>query len=50
MTLTKTPFKRLTVQSHFAVLSNGGLLVEWALDRGFNEPGPYRFVLYRGYA
>ena len=43
-------FKRLTVNTHFSAISDGKVLVSWALDRSFNEPGPYRFTLQRGYA
>jgi len=41
-------FKRLTVDAHFSPIVNGAILVSWALEKSFIEPGPYTFVLYRG--
>lgn len=44
------PFKRLTVENHFNVVTRQAVLVVWALNPAFTEPGPYRFKLQRGRA
>ncbi len=44
------PFKRLTVDAYFNRITDNRVLVEWAMDKAFIAPGPYTFVLYRGYA
>ncbi len=40
-------FHRLTVDVHFTPIVQRRVLVEWALERTFLEPGPYTFTLYR---
>jgi hypothetical protein len=44
------PFKRLTVESHFNLITNQSILVAWVLNEDFVEPGPYTFRLQRGRA
>jgi hypothetical protein len=45
-------FHRLTVETHFNMITDKRVLVEWALEKDFiaAAPGPYKFTLYRGYA
>jgi hypothetical protein len=42
------PFSRLTVDTHYNVASQNRVMVTWALNREFINPGPYKFQLYRG--
>jgi hypothetical protein len=44
------PFKRLTVENHFNVITKQAVLVSWALAPSFTQPGPYQFLLQRGHA
>lgn len=41
-------FRRLSVDLHFSPIVTNQILVEWALESSFIEPGPYKFTLYRG--
>lgn len=45
-------FKRLTVDTHFNMITHRRVLVEWALLKSFigSTPGPYTFELQRGYS
>lgn len=45
---TQRVFRRLSVDTHFTPITQNQVLVEWALDPGFIQPGPYTFTLYRG--
>ncbi len=47
---TKRAFERLTVDAFFNRIVANRVLVEWAMEKDFLAPGPYTFVLYRGYA
>lgn len=51
-TTEKRVFHRLTVETHFNMVTDNSVLVEWALEKDFiaEAPGPYKFTLYRGYA
>lgn len=49
-TVHPRPFKRLTVDAYFNRITDNRVLVEWAMDKAFIAPGPYKFTLYRGYA
>lgn len=42
------PFKRLLVEAQFNYITNRAILVQWALNPAFDEPGPYSFKLQRG--
>ena len=44
------PFKRLTVDAHFNPIVKRRILVDWALSKEFDAPGPYTVTLQRGYA
>lgn len=44
------PFRRLTVDAHFNAIVENRILVEWSLNRHFDNPGPYKFTLFRGFA
>lgn len=44
------PFKRLTVENHYNVVTKQRVLVAWALNPAFTEPGPYVYTLQRGRA
>ncbi len=44
------PFKRLTIDAYFNVITQRRVLVMWAMGRSFTRPGPYTFTLQRGYA
>jgi hypothetical protein len=44
------PFKRLSVENHFNVITQQRVLVSWAMNEAFAEPGPYQFTLQRGRA
>jgi len=41
------PFSRITVDTHYNVASQNKVMVSWALNREFINPGPYTFELYR---
>jgi hypothetical protein len=43
-------FKRVTVDAYFNRITQNRVLVTWALERTFAEPGPYSFALFRGYS
>jgi len=42
------PFSRLNVDTHYNVASQNRVMVTWALNKEFVNPGPYKFELYRG--
>lgn len=50
MTDKPRPFKRLTVENHFNVITQQRVLVAWAMNEAFDEAGPYQFTLQRGRA
>jgi hypothetical protein len=41
------PFKRVSVETHFHLVTKNHVMVAYALNREFNEPGPYTFTLQR---
>jgi hypothetical protein len=43
-------FKRLTIDTHFSVLTEQRVCVTWAMNEAFTEPGPWEFVLQRGWS
>jgi len=45
--LMANPFSRITVDTHYNVASQNKVMVSWALNREFINPGPYTFELYR---
>ncbi len=47
---TVRPFKRLSVENHFNVVTRQAVLVSWALNSAFSAPGPFTFKLQRGRA
>jgi hypothetical protein len=44
------PFKRLTVEFHFNLITKQAILVTWAMNPAFRGPGPWSFKLQRGRA
>jgi len=43
-------FKRLTVDTHFSAITEQRVCVSWAMSEDFSEPGPWVFVLQRGWS
>lgn len=44
---TPRPFVRLDIESHYAQVTLGVSVVTWVIDRRFDAPGPWTFVLRR---
>jgi hypothetical protein len=43
-------FHRISIDTHFSVLTTQRVTVAWAMEQSFVEPGPWTFTLQRGYA
>lgn len=43
-------FHRISVDTHFSVLTLQRVTVAWAMEQSFIQPGPWTFTLQRGYA
>lgn len=44
----QNPFSRVVIQHNMNVILCEGTLIMWDLEDRFNEPGPYKFRVYRG--
>lgn len=48
--MTVRIFHRISIDTHFSVITTQRVTVSWAMEPSFVEPGPWTFTLQRGYA